>query len=68
MSTVRLFVNPHPAPDERRLSQISDETLRTLIVLRRGAAVGDDRLDAAGVPVMSTLVTELLRRDMAVQR
>jgi hypothetical protein len=68
---VRLFVNPHAAPDEHRLAQVTDDTLRTLLELRRSAAVGNDRLDAAGIPVLSMLVAELLRResaDVAVQR
>ena len=60
---VLLSVNPHPAPDEQRLSQITDETLRTLIELRRGAAVADSRLDAAGIPSLNVLTTELLRRE-----
>jgi hypothetical protein len=71
MSSIRVFVNPHPAPDACRLSQITDETLRSLIDLRRGDVVGNGRLDAAGVPALSTLVAELLRReraDVAVQR
>ena len=71
MATVRLFVNPHTAPCPCRLEQITDETLRTLIELRRGDTVGSGRLDAAGVPALNTLVADLLRResaDVAVQR
>jgi hypothetical protein len=68
---VRPFVNPHPAPCRCRLAQVTDETLRTLIELRRGDTVGNGRLDAAGVPAVNTLVAELLRREsaaVAVQR
>jgi hypothetical protein len=70
MSSVRVFVNGHPAPDERRLSQISTETLRRMIQLRR-SEIPNDRLHLAGVPALNTLATELLRReraDVGVQR
>jgi hypothetical protein len=71
MIAVSIFVNPHSAPDAHRLTQTTDETLQSLIDLRRGDTVGNSRLDAAGVPPLKLLVAERLRReraDVAVQR
>jgi hypothetical protein len=62
MSSIRVFVNPHPAPDQYRLSQISTETLRDMIRLRCGAGIPPARLDLAGVPHLNDLTIELLRR------
>ena len=69
-TTVRVFVNPHPAPDEHRLSQITDETLRRMILLRR-SEMPSERLHLGGVPAINVLTAELLRREtssQAVQR
>jgi hypothetical protein len=70
MATVRLFVNPHPAPCPCRLSLITTETLRRMIQVRR-SEIPNDRLHLAGVPALNVLTAELLRReraDVAVQR
>jgi hypothetical protein len=71
VNSIRVFVNPHPVPDAHRLAQTTDQTLQSLIELHRGDMVGNDRLDAAGVPELNVLVAELLRREranIAVQR
>jgi hypothetical protein len=71
VNSIRVFVNPHPVPDAYRLAQTTDQTLQSLIELHRGDIVGNDRLDAAGVPALNMLVAERLRREsahVAVQR
>jgi hypothetical protein len=64
MTAISIFVNPHPAPDAHRLAQTTDETLRRMIQLRR-SEIPNDRLNAAGVPPLNTLVAELLHREHA---
>ncbi len=67
---VRLFFNPHPEPCPCRLERMTTETLRRMILLRR-AEMPSDRLHLGGVPALSVLTAELLRRetaDTAVQR
>ena len=71
MNSIRVFVNPHSVPDAHRLAQTTDQTLQILIELHRGDIVGNDQLDAAGVPALNMLVAERLRREsahVAVQR
>jgi hypothetical protein len=65
MSTISPSVNPHPVPDDQRLAQITDETLKTLIDLQRSSAIHHERLTAAGVPTLRVLAAELLRREKA---
>jgi hypothetical protein len=62
MATVRLFVNPHPAPNARRLSQISERVLRDVVQLHRLGQIPSDRLELAGVPPLRGALRELQRR------
>jgi hypothetical protein len=54
--------NPHPTPDEHRLAQASERTLRDVIRLHRGRQVPSERLAAAGVPPLRAVLLELGRR------
>ena len=65
MTTVEIFVNPHPVPDAHRLFQVSERTLRDVIRLHRGREVPSDRLAAAGVPSLRAVLLELQRRQVA---
>jgi hypothetical protein len=56
-------VNPHPVLDERRLAQISNETLRDMIRLHCGAGIPQDRLALAGIPAVNDITIELMRRN-----
>jgi hypothetical protein len=60
--------NPHPVPDNDRLSQTSERTLRDVIRLHRGRRVPSDRLAAAGVPSLRAALLELRRRQSETDR
>jgi len=55
-------VTPHPAPDERRLSQATERTLRDLVQLHRFNQVPAHRLELAGVPPLRAVLREVQRR------
>src|SRR5687767_9108224 len=53
---------PHPMPDQDRLSQVSERTLRDVVQLHRLGQIPSDRLELAGVPSLRDALRELQRR------
>jgi hypothetical protein len=65
IAMVRSCANPHPTPDPVRLTRVLDQTLFTLIAVRRAGNVPEVRLQLAGVPPLVILESERRRREAA---